>query len=155
MCELWAMLANTSPRDGLNLEDQHFTPERLRGIEQSMEIQGTQRWTMYVRERESGSLVGYSEMDFDPEQPHLIFQDATGVQPEFRGRGLGRWLKAAMLERLLHEKPEVKHVRTGNADSNGAMLKINTALGFKPHSAHVQWQVETEKVLELLRSKVA
>ena len=93
-----AVTHTTSPRDGLNLEDQHFTPERLRVSEQSMEIQGTQRWTVYVRDCKTGSFFGYSEMIFDPEQPHLIFQDATGVQPEFRGRGLGRWLKAAMLE---------------------------------------------------------
>ena len=53
--------------------------------------------------------------------------------PKYRGHGLGKWLKAAMLEKVLAERPAVKFVRTGNADENVPMLKINHALGFKPY----------------------
>jgi hypothetical protein len=41
-------------------------------------------------------------------------------------------------------------VRTGNADTNAAMLKINTELGFKPYTADALWQVEIEKVMGYL-----
>jgi hypothetical protein len=64
---------------------------------------------------------------------------------------LGRWLKAAMLDKVLKERPQVKYVRTGNADSNAAMLKINTELGFKPYTADAIWQVELQKVLDYLQ----
>jgi GNAT superfamily N-acetyltransferase len=74
----------------------------------------------------------------------------TGVFPQYRNKGLGRWLKAAMLERVMRERPEVKVVRTGNADSNAAMLKINHELGFKPYMASAIWQVELDKVREYL-----
>ncbi len=50
-----------------------------------------------------------------------------------------------MLEKIVHEHPEVKFVRTNNADSNGAMVKINKELGFKPYMATCLWQVETEQ----------
>ena len=80
-------------------------------------------------------------------------QEDTGVSPEFRGRGLGRWLKAAMLDRIVRERPGVKFVRTGNADSNAAMLGINRALGFTPYVSRCVWQLETEKALAYLAER--
>lgn len=74
----------------------------------------------------------------------------TGVFPAYRKRGLGRWLKAAMLDAVLRERPQVRLVRTSNADSNTAMLAINRALGFKPYLAESFWQVETDTVLRYL-----
>jgi hypothetical protein len=52
----------------------------------------------------------------------------------------------------LRERPRINRIRTGNADSNASMLKINYELGFKPHQASETWQVETEKVLRYLKS---
>jgi GNAT superfamily N-acetyltransferase len=76
----------------------------------------------------------------------------TGVFPQYRKKGLGRWLKAAMLEKVLKELPQVKFIRTGNADSNAAMLRINNELGFKPYMADTLWQVELQKVFEYLQA---
>jgi GNAT superfamily N-acetyltransferase len=77
----------------------------------------------------------------------------TAVYPEYRNKGLGRWLKAAMLDKVLKGRPQVKFVRTGNADSNAAMLKINNELGFRPYLANTLWQVEIDRVQEYLGPK--
>jgi GNAT superfamily N-acetyltransferase len=61
-----------------------------------------------------------------------VWQGGTAVDPTHRNKGLGRWLKAAMLQRLLDERPEVANVDTWNAGSNEPMLAINVALGFRP-----------------------
>lgn len=148
--ELWNLM-NTAPRDALQMEDWHITPEHLRQIEQQMLASGTQRWTLYAREKSTGKFAGYTEVLWNPNRPHLLNQGATGVFPHYRHKGLGRWLKATMLERVLRERPEVRFVRTGNADSNAAMLKINHELGFKPYLSRCVWQVETTCVEEYLR----
>ena len=143
-------LTNQQPHGELEVEDMRLTPEQIRQIEQNIFARGNQRWTAYLLERASGRFAGYTETVWNPNRPELLRQDMTGVFPHYRGKGLGRWLKAAMLERVLKERPQVKYVRTGNADSNAAMLKINTELGFQPYTADALWQVETEKVLEYL-----
>jgi len=51
---------------------------------------------------------------------------------------------------VLAERPEVVFVRTGNANQNAPMLKINTEMGFKPYQAQTLWQIETQKVVDYL-----
>jgi GNAT superfamily N-acetyltransferase len=138
---------NQAPRDRLDVGDDQVTPEKLRQVEELILAMGTERWTMYVREETTGKLAGFTEMFWNPNRGHLAEQGDTGVFPQYRNLGLGRWLKAAMLEKIIQERPTVKLVRTENADSNAAMLRINHELGFKPYMAECWWQVETEKVV--------
>lgn len=141
---------NTAPRGDLDMEDMHFTPEQIRQMEQQMAAAGTQRWTLYASEAPTGRFAGFTEVWWNPNRPQIVSQGSTGVFPEFRGKGLGRWLKAAMLDRVLRERPEARFVRTGNADSNAAMLGINEALGFRPYISRCVWQLETDKALAYL-----
>lgn len=146
---LW-MVMNNEPRDQLEVEDFQHTPERLRQREKYLAAVGTERWTFYATERATGAFVGYTEVFWNPNRPTILDQGATGVFPAHRNQGLGRWLKVAMLEKVLRERPQVQFVRTGNADSNAAMLKINQALGFKPYLAACFWQVATAQVADYL-----
>jgi mycothiol synthase len=145
-------LTNQQPLGKLEIENMHMTPEQLRQLEKNLFARGNQRWTFYVADRASGKFVGYTETVWNPNRPEVLRQDMTGVFPQYRKKGLGRWLKVTMLNKVLKERPQVKYVRTGNADSNAAMLKINTELGFKPYMADTLWQVELQKVLDYLQS---
>lgn len=143
-------LLNQQPFGDLAIEDFTFTAEQLRQDEQSIFSRGYERWTLYVREKETGKFAGYTEVLWNQNRPKIIIQDMTGVFPEYRNKGLGRWLKAAMLVKILAERKEAVFVRTENADMNAPMLKINTELGFKPYIAESVWQVETSRVSEYL-----
>lgn len=147
-------LTNQQPFGTLEIEDMHMTPEQLRQIDQLISARGGKRWTYYIKERSTGRFVGYTETVWTANRPEVLSQEMTGVFPEFRGRGLGRWMKAAMLDKVLRERPQVKYIRTGNADSNAAMLKINNELGFTPYMASCLWQVSLERVQDYLNQSV-
>lgn len=137
---------NTAPRDDLQMEDEHRTPEQVRQWEASMLAGGTERWSLFARHEPTGLLVGFTEVGWNATQPKTVGQGDTGVRPEHRGHALGKWLKATMLSRILNERPEAEDVRTGNADSNDAMLGINHQLGFRPYIAQSHWQVPLDRV---------
>ena len=141
---------NTQPRDSLDVEDARITVEELQQGEHGLAATGTQRWTVYASDTETGRYVGSTEVYWNPNRPEIINQGMTGVFPEFRGKGLGRTLKAAMLERILRDRPQARFVRTDNADSNAAVLGINGSLGYKPYSSRCIWQLETNKALAYL-----
>jgi len=144
---------NSAPTGDLDVEDFNFTPEILRQIEEMFASQGVVRWTYVAREKATRDLAGYTEIMWMPTKPHIAFQDATGVLEPHRNHGLGRWMKAAMLQKILVEKPEATLVRTGNADMNEPMLKINNELGFKPYQANSAVQVGLDKVSAYLQTR--
>ncbi len=149
-CELFDVM-NTAPKGELEINDEKTTPEKLLQWQQQRKASGWQRCLAVVKERSTGHFAGFSETGWQPNRPHILGQWGTGVNPIYRGKGLGKWLKAAMLEKVLAERPEINQVRTGNADSNGPMLKINHAMGFKPFISNTDWQLEVDKTMQHLK----
>ncbi|MFQ5966112.1 MAG: GNAT family N-acetyltransferase [Acidimicrobiia bacterium] len=136
---------NTAPREDFEEEDWHWTPEQLRDWENAAIERGLTWWVMSARHQPTGELVGVTNIFFPPHRPYRADQGDTGVDPEHRNKGLGRWLKAAMFLKLIEEKPEVDRIDTDNADSNEPMLAINTEMGFRPLITSAVWQVPLEK----------
>jgi len=146
-------LVNDQPRDDLEMEDWKVTPEILRQIQRNILATGDQIWTLYILDRADQKLVGWTEVYWNANRPMILNQGFTAVDPTYRNQGLGRWLKAAMMKKILEERPQVKFIRTRNANSNAPMLKINNEMGFKPYNALTAWQVNTEQVENYLNQR--
>lgn len=99
---------------------------------------------IYIVKDPDGSIVGMTDVQWLPFLPDRILQNFTGVHPDARGRGLGKMLKAMMLEYVKKSYPEVKMVVTENANSNDSMLAINHRLGFKAHKSGSAYQMSRE-----------
>jgi GNAT superfamily N-acetyltransferase len=147
------VVTNTAPRDNLEMEDEHRTPDQLRESDRSRRESGSERILCLSRQRDTGALAGWTELAWHPAQPWKIHQYWTAVHPDHRGVALGKWLKAANVVRALERWPEGTKIVTGNAYSNDAMLGINNALGFRETAAWTVWQVPVTKLVEYLQAR--
>ena len=91
-----------------------------------------------------------TEILHDPREAYRIMQDLTGVLPEYRGRGLGKWLKAQMLFHIKENYPDTKVIVTGNADANAPMLSINERIGFKRYRSGSMYKLQINEVTKKL-----
>lgn len=146
-------MVNSQPMGDLEIEDFQFTPERAREMDLVNAQRGKTRWTCYVYERESRTIAGFTELLITASQPEKLEQGLTAVFPEYRNRGIGRWLKAAMVEKVLRDLPQAKIVSTSNADMNEPMLNINREMGFRPSASETTWQISVERAQAYLKER--
>ena len=139
---------NTAPREDFEEEDEMVTPEMWRDIEDKTAAARGRLHNLVAIHRPTGEYAGYTQIKTQDLQPDLAWQHDTGVDPSHRNRGLGRWLKAAMILRIVADYPSIARVDTFNAGSNAPMLNINVAMGFRPIHLSNAWQGETATALE-------
>lgn len=136
----FSRMLNTIPFEGLEHGEIVITPDHMRDWYARMAISDEHLHTILTREAD-GSISAITETAMAPHRPTIIEQRFTGVQPEARGRGLGKWIKAAMLRHLHELYPEAQWLVTDNAGSNAPMLAINKSLGFKQFRAATEYQI--------------
>jgi GNAT superfamily N-acetyltransferase len=144
-------LLNTMPFENLDIGDIIVTPERIHDEYDRMEATGEVNHDVITWEPD-GSISAMTDVTWGPYRRTLIEQQFTGVRPDARGRGLGKWIKAAMLLHIRELYPDAEWIATGNAGSNAPMLKINRAMGFKPYREHVDYQVTRDVLEERIRT---
>lgn len=151
-CELLQEVSNQEPRGNLDLGDDLLTPSILKErVDQFAKIGGTMLRAVTVEE--DGALSGLTTLGYLPDERTHVHQWMTGVREAYRGRGLGKWLKAAQLLRIRDELPQVRVVRTGNATINAAMLSINVRLGFRPYREGVEGQLSVASLGKALAER--
>ena len=134
---------NDAPTDDLDVADTIVDAAMVRAeIEaraaHGLEFQGVLAVTA------DGEAAGSTEVFVNRHRPAASWQWNTVVLPAHRGRGIGRWMKAAMWMRLRTAEPDVTSLQTGNAASNAHMLAINTEMGFQPTHLMGCWQADLE-----------
>jgi GNAT superfamily N-acetyltransferase len=144
-------LLNTMPFEGLDIGEIIVTPDRIREYQERSRMAGVVDHEVLTREAD-GAISGMTDVSWAPYRRTHIEQQFTGVRPDARGRGLGKWIKAAMVLHVRDLYPDAQWVSTGNAGSNAPMLKINRAMGFKPYRTSVNYQVGIDRMRERIRT---
>jgi GNAT superfamily N-acetyltransferase len=141
---------NTAPLEDFEEDPLVWTEEMQADLEAMETLKKRTVLTFVAVHKPSGVFAGYTNVAYQSLHPAMAHQWDTGVDPAHRNRGLGRWLKAAMLKQIMDKYPEVEIIETENAESNTPMLNINIELGFKPSIEQILWQGDTRSVREAL-----
>ena len=127
---------NDAPTDDLVIEDEVFTPERLRAYDDAQLDRGARMYRVWARHRDTGHTVVAVEED----RPWLGEQHDTTVLPKHRGHRLGLLLKADMMRWLRDAEPALATVTTDNAESNAHMIAVNERLGYQAMGRNLEFQ---------------
>src|SRR5205823_442623 len=92
---------NDMPRGDIAFKDWKLTEAQIRQRESFFKQAGLTWWLLLAIDEQTGAGVGFTEVEFNPSDPHAIQQEGTAVVAAHRGRGIGLWLKAVMLGRIL------------------------------------------------------
>ncbi|MBO2453342.1 GNAT family N-acetyltransferase [Actinomadura barringtoniae] len=103
--------------------------DRVREMAEMVNKRGDALYT--VAAVQGTTVAGFTEVVVSADDPYRAAQYDTAVVPEHRGRRLGIWVKAAMLDWLSRERPEVREIETDNAGDNVHMLAVNEELGYR------------------------
>jgi GNAT superfamily N-acetyltransferase len=131
---------NDAPTDDLDIEDEVFTAERVRGYENAIVGKRQRAYHLVARHRTSGELAGHTIVTVELERPAIGHQHDTSVIRAHRGHRLGLLLKSAMLLWLAEAEPQLETVETWNAESNDHMIAVNEQLGYRVLGREIQFQ---------------
>ncbi|XVQ15071.1 GNAT family N-acetyltransferase [Spirillospora sp. CA-255316] len=124
-----------------DLAEYEGLPWNARRVREMAEMVAKRGDDLYTVAAVQGSTVaGFTEIVVPAEAPERAAQYDTAVVPEHRGRRLGIWVKAAMLQWLAAERPEVREIETDNVGDNAHMLAVNEELGFRRQRESREYQ---------------
>jgi GNAT superfamily N-acetyltransferase len=132
---------NDAPMDDLDVEDEVFSPERLRAFELSNARLGRRMYRLIARHRHTGAPAGHTVVAVDEQFPWHSYQYDTSVVRDHRGHRLGLLLKVAMLRWLREREPQLTVLSTWNAATNDHMIDVNERLGYRVVGNAIAWQI--------------
>ena len=143
-------IMNTAPMEEFVRDDEKISVEMWRDIEKMLGARDDVLTHCIAVHEPTGDYVGFTSFCYQNLYPPQAWVWNTGVDPTHRDKGLGRWIKAEMMLKVLDSLPGVERLDTFNAGSNEPMLNINVAMGFKPMLVVVNWQGDLATMREQL-----
>jgi RimJ/RimL family protein N-acetyltransferase len=135
-----------APSGESSYREPEWTIDRVRQAEAERREAGDDvRFVVAVHE-ETGAVVALTGMLVRPGYSDLCWQRDTVVVGSYRGLGLGRVVKAAMMRWLLAEIPGLGRVVTSNAADNAHMIRVNEQLGYKHYADIGRFEGSVEHV---------
>lgn len=131
---------NDAPIGTLEVEDEVYSPERIRACERGQQARGRRTYRAVARHRRTGELAAHSMASVDQDHPGFGEQGDTSVVRAHRGHRLGLLLKIEMLRWLGDVEPQLRVLDTWNAASNEHMIAVNEQLGYCVIGEALEWQ---------------
>jgi GNAT superfamily N-acetyltransferase len=113
-----------------SFEAREWNADRVRELQEHY-ADGVDAISVFAIHDQSGRPVGMTDMIRRKTDPSTWMVTVTMVDPDHRGRSLGKWIKGAANLAALERWEGGVYEETGNAFINEPMLAINHAMGFE------------------------
>ena len=100
--------------------------------------------------RDGDQVAAMCDASWDARFPERVYQQLTAVARPWRGKGLAKGVKAAMLALVRERHAQVRTMVTHNAEVNAPMLSINRRLGFALHRQDATYQIGSDDLKSFL-----
>ncbi|MGB6165657.1 MAG: GNAT family N-acetyltransferase [Pseudonocardiaceae bacterium] len=141
MAYLMGRMSTDAPLDDLQQDEEVYDAARIQARDASRLACGLHMVTTGAVDN-AGRLVAFTQIVGYATSRWFAAQEDTIVVPEHRGHRLGTLVKVANLNLARAQRPELRVIDTCNADSNPYMIRINAAMGFRPHHRSGEWQLD-------------
>lgn len=151
-CRVSSILIN-DVRDKSRLFENVVLPkEQLINRQDIYKKSGVVQFLFLIFAKQEKKLVGYTDLTIKPSLPRIATQNMTGVLEEYRGKGLGKLLKALMLDKLMERFPGLTYVQTGIHPNNERSQKLNRKLGFQEIGKYKEYILRKWDVVSYLNA---
>lgn len=123
----------------------NLSQTQLRNREAEM-IKFQQYELRYLLRDKNKKLIGLTSLGFNKKNPEIGHQHLTGISIDYRGRGLAKYLKVAMLLKILNSYPEVKKLETEIHTANKISIKMNKSMAFKQKGYRKVYLISRERI---------
>jgi len=130
------------PMDDTDYGTVAWDVDRVRAAAKAVEQRGDQLHTVVAIDTCDDSIAGFTELVVPGNGTGDGQHYGTGVLPEHRGHGLGRWMKAESIRQARGRYPDLGGLLTDTADSNTHMRHISDSLGYVPTHTTLQYQLD-------------
>ncbi|MEE1769153.1 GNAT family N-acetyltransferase [Streptomyces sp. JV185] len=139
--------ASRRAMDDMPMDDTDFGTvvwdvDRVRSVAAAVAARGDLLHTVAAVDESDATIVGFTELVVPGEGSGDAQHYGTGVLPEHRGHGLGRWMKTRSILQARESHPGLEGLLTDTADSNTYMRRINDELGYEPTHRLVEYQLD-------------
>ncbi|MEU3461236.1 GNAT family N-acetyltransferase [Streptomyces sp. NPDC006733] len=130
------------PMDDADYGTAAWDVDRVRAAAKAVAERGDDLHTVVAIDTRDDSIAGFTELVVPGQGTGDGQHYGTGVLPEHRGHGLGRWMKAESIRQAHERYPDLGGLLTDTADSNTHMRHISDSLGYMPTHTTRQYQLD-------------
>jgi GNAT superfamily N-acetyltransferase len=130
------------PMDDTDYGTVTWDVDRVRAAAKAVEQRGDRLHTVVAVDASTGSVAGFTELVIPGNGTGDGQHYGTGVLPEHRGHGLGRWMKAESIRQAHERYPDLGGLLADTASSNTHMRQINDSLEYTPRHMTHQYQLD-------------
>ncbi|MFE2044408.1 GNAT family N-acetyltransferase [Streptomyces sp. NPDC059477] len=130
------------PMDAADHATVTWDVDRVRAAAKAIEDRGDHLHTVVAVDTADDSIAGFTELVVPGDGTGDAQHYGTGVLPEHRGHGLGRWMKAESIRRAHGRHPRLGGLLTDTAAGNTPMKRINDSLGYAPTHTTLRYQLD-------------